>query len=267
MNIALNAVSEQKFVEAMREYDTIGGLLESDPDPVYSVELLKNRGLLYLKTGELDHARDDFLAFLTAAKALEDPVLEMTAMVNIGYLYLELGAFERGLVFADSALAKAEQLEAASMLNEAHSLAAQLEEARGNYPEALGHWEAALEINREAGAELWMLHDEVGIATVTALDGETGKARALFAGLLPRIRKAGLAGYESNVWMGIAHTFEESDPGQREVLLRAGPVADRRDGSGNRKRRARRGSSRRVEQVLLRGGREVFRGDGREDRG
>lgn len=212
MNIALNAVSEQKFVEAMREYDTIINLLENDPDPVYSVELLKNRGLLYLKTGELDHARDDFLAFLAAAKALEDPVLEMTAMVNIGYLYLELGAFDRGLVFADSALVKAEQLEAASILNEAHSLAAQLEEARGNYAEAIGHWEAALKINRKAGAELWILHDEIGIATVTALEGDTEKARGLFTGLLPRIREAGLAGYESNIWMGIAHTFEDSDP-------------------------------------------------------
>jgi CHAT domain-containing protein/Tfp pilus assembly protein PilF len=212
MNLAINAISERRYAEAMKELDTVSGLLESSPDPVYSVELLQNRGNVYLKTGEFDHARDDFLAFLASAKALEDPVLEMTAMLNIGYLYFELGAFDRGLAFADSALSKAGQLESSAVLNEAHSLAAQIEGARGNYPEALGHWKAALEINREAGAEQWMLHDEIGIATVTAQAGETEKARGLFIGLLPRIRETGLTRYESNMWMGIAHTFEGTDP-------------------------------------------------------
>jgi len=212
MNIALNLSSGSRYGEAMRELDNVGILLETSPDPVYSAELLKNRGLIYLKTGELDNARDDFLAFLAAAKELEDPVLEMTAMIDIGYLYLELGALDRGLAFADSALARAAELEAASILNEAHSLAAQIEEARGDYAGALKHWQAALEINREAGAEMWMLHDEIGIATVTALAGDEGKARGLFRGLLPRIRGIGLNEYESNIWMGIAHTFEKSDP-------------------------------------------------------
>ncbi len=212
MNIALNLSSGSRYGEAMRELDTVGKLLETSPDPVYSAELLKNRGLIYLKTGELDSARNDFLSFLEAAKKLEDPVLVMTAMVDIGYLYLELGALDRGLVFADSALAKAAGLEAASILNEAHSLAAQIEEARGDYTAALGHWQAALEINSEAGAEMWMLHDEIGIATITALAGEEEKARGLFRDLLPRMRGIGLNEYESNIWMGIAHTFEQADP-------------------------------------------------------
>ncbi|MCK4549189.1 MAG: CHAT domain-containing protein, partial [Candidatus Krumholzibacteria bacterium] len=198
--------------EAMRELDTVSNLLESNPDPVNSAEFLRTRGRVYYKIGELDHARDDFLALLAAAKELEDPVLEMTAMVNIGYLYFELGAFDRGLAFADSALVKGEELENAYILNLAYSLAAQIEEARGNYPEALGHWKAALEKNRETGAEQWMAIDEMGIATNTALTGETEKARGLFLGLLPRIREAGMNELESNVWMGIAHTFEESDP-------------------------------------------------------
>ena len=59
---------------------------------------------------------------------------------------------------------------------------------------------------------MWMLHDEIGIATITALAGEEEKARGLFRGLLPRIRRIGLNEYESNIWMGIAHTFEKSDP-------------------------------------------------------
>ncbi len=212
MNISLNAVNEERYGEAMRELDTVGTLLESTPDPVYSAELFKVRGRVYYKTGELEHARDDLLAFLAAAKELENPVLETEAMVNIGYLYFGLRAFDRGLVFADSALVKAGQLDSAELLNHAHSLAAQLEEARGNYPEALGHWKSALEFNREAGAEQWMVLDEIGIATVTARSGETEKARGLFIGLLPRVRETGMNELESNIWMGIAHTFEDSDP-------------------------------------------------------
>lgn len=222
MNIALNLASELRYGEAVKELDIVSRLLETDPEPIHSAELLRNRGQIYLDTGELDHARDDFLAFLQAAKELKDPVLEMTAMVRIGYLYLELGAFDRGLAFTDSTLVMAERLDAASILNDAHSLAAQLEQGRGNYSAALEHWEIALERASAAGAETRALHDEIGIATVTALMGESEKARGLFRSLLSRIREAGLGQYESHVFMGIAHTFEESDPDSaREYYERA----------------------------------------------
>lgn len=217
LNIALNLASELRYREAMKELDIVSVLLETTPGPIHSVELLRNRGQIYLDTGELDHARDDFLSFLQAAKELEDPVLEMTAMVHIGYLCLELGAFDRGLVFADSTLVMAERLDDASILNNAHSLAAQLEGRRGNYPAALEHWEIALERSNVDGAETRALHNEIGIATVTALMGESEKARGFFLSLLPRIREAGLGQYETHIFMGIAHTFEESDPDSARI--------------------------------------------------
>jgi len=212
MNLADNLGNELQFTEAMKELDKVDVLLEENPDPVYSAEVLRLRGLIYLRTGELDHARDYFIESLQAAREIENPVLEAIAMINIGTIYYRLGSYDRGLVFADSALVKAEALEDAATINHARSLAGILEEARGNYTAALEHWKTAAELNRASGAEAQVIKAEIGISTITALMGESEKARSLFRSLLPRIRESGLKKYEENVWMGIAHTFEESDP-------------------------------------------------------
>ena len=212
MNIATNLMDETRFSEAMRELDAVRLLLERYPDPVTSAGFARNLGRAYYEMGELEHARDNYLLYLRMAAELESPGMEMEALINIGYLYMTYGAPDRALAFADSALVKAERAGNLTFLRSAHMLSAELRTETGDYDIALSHWEKAREIDGDQQAEGSMIFDEMGIANVYALKGESERARKKYLELLPRIRSSGLSSMEEPLWFGIAHTYEKDNP-------------------------------------------------------
>ncbi len=211
MNLALNLRAESRYREALAELDLVESLLAKNPDPVQAALLHRNRGQIYMETGELDRARDDLLAYLGAARENSMEAQEMEAMVKLGYLYLELQAFDPGLALADSALARAERSGSRPFFREAHVLAAQIEQARGNAAAALAHYERALERDRADGAELDALKDELGVANATALGGRGPEARRIYFGLEPRIRAAGADDLLFTLNLGVGHSFEREN--------------------------------------------------------
>jgi CHAT domain-containing protein len=212
MNIALNLRGAFRYREALAELDRVETLLAANPDPVQAVLLSRNRGQIYIETGDLDRARDDLLAYLTKARENGMEAQEIEAMVKLGYLYLELQAFDRGLALADSARARAERAGNRPYVREAHHLAAQLEQRRGDAAAALSHYERALEYDLADGAERDALLDELGIANAMALERRGAEARRMFFGLEPRIRAAGLEDLLLTLNLGVGHSFERDDP-------------------------------------------------------
>jgi CHAT domain-containing protein/tetratricopeptide (TPR) repeat protein len=212
MNIALTLKSAFRYREALAELDRVEALLAENPDAVQGVLLHRNRGQIYVETGDLERAREDLLAYLAKARESGMEAQEIEAMVKLGYLYLELQAFDRGLVLADSARGRAERAGNRPFSREADLLAAQLEQSRGNAAAALAHYERALERDRADGAERDALQDELGVANATALEGRGVDARRIFFGLEPRIRVSGLEDLLLTLSLGVGHSFEREDP-------------------------------------------------------
>ena len=212
MNIALNLKGAFRYREALAELDRVEALLVENPDKVQGVLLHRNRGQIYVETGDLDRAREDLLAYLAKARESGMEAQESEAMVKLGYLYLELQAFDQGLVLADSARARAERAGNRPFIREAELLAAQLEQSRGDAAAALAHYERALDRDRADGAERDALQDELGVANATALAGRGAEARRIFFGLDPRIRAAGLEDLLLTLSLGVGHSFEREDP-------------------------------------------------------
>ncbi|MDD3642299.1 MAG: CHAT domain-containing protein [Candidatus Krumholzibacteria bacterium] len=211
-NIALNLDRAARYTEALEQLDLVAALLERHPDPLRTMELHRNRGLVYLNMGELERAREDLLAYLDESRGQSDPGHESEALIKLGYLFLELGAFGNGLAFADSALSLAERQQDPVAYREAHVLAAQLGQPAGRLEESLSRWRDALAQDEYDEAELRILEDRMGIANVLAMQGKAGEARGMIADMRDRIRSSGSEELTQAMWFAIAHTFEGSDP-------------------------------------------------------
>ena len=211
-NIALNLDRAARYTDALDQLELVRALLETHPDPLRAMELHRNRGLVYLHMGELDRAREDLVAYLRESREQADPGHESEALIKLGYLFLELGAFDNGLAFADSARALAERQQDPVAYREAHVLAAQLEQQAGRFEESLGHWREALDQDEYDGAEVRILEDRMGIANVLAVQGRDTEARGEILEVRGRILSTGNEDLANSMWFGIAHTFEKSDP-------------------------------------------------------
>jgi CHAT domain-containing protein/tetratricopeptide (TPR) repeat protein len=212
MNIALNLTGQSRHREALAELDRVESLLRVNPDPVQSVLLHRNRGQTYLETGDLDRARDDLLDYLAEARSAGMETYETEAMEKLGYLYLELQVFDRGLALADSARARAEEAGDRFLAREADILSAQFEQRRNDPAAALVCYKRALERDRADGAVRSTLEDELGVANAKAFEGRGADARRMFFDLEPRIRSAGVDDLLLPLNLGIGHSFERENP-------------------------------------------------------
>lgn len=211
-NFADNLRRTSRFREALAELDTVGTLLSRHPDAEETMLLHRDRGATRMNMGDVDGARDDVLAYLADAEALGNPARKAEALINVGYLYRELGAYDRALATAEKALAAAESIGDARNQRLAHALAGAVEQASGRYAESLSQWEAALELDTVAGAEQAVQMDRVSIAGAKASMGREREARDAFRALLPDARASGWRVVEWSVYFGIGHTFEDENP-------------------------------------------------------
>jgi CHAT domain-containing protein/Tfp pilus assembly protein PilF len=212
INIASNLRSAFRYREALEEFALVEKLLAEVPDPQMSLLFHQHRGIVHLDVGDVDKAREDFLASLRLAREQGAAGAEVSALINLGYLCKDLGACEQGLAFADSALTKADAHGDAALGREAHELAAELNRAVGRPARSLEDWQRALEYDSQVQAGLRILKDELGIANATALMGRMDEARKLYRGLIPRVREAGSENLGLTIQLGIGHTFERSNP-------------------------------------------------------
>jgi CHAT domain-containing protein/Tfp pilus assembly protein PilF len=212
MNLAGNYRMQQRFKEALSQLDATKPLLDRQPEPIKTALFYQERGLSYLGMGELDNARDDLLAYLEQAKQLDDPFYQIDAMINLGYLYQEIGAFEQSRAVAEQARPLAEDTGNGRLMRGAYVLAATAEQSLGNFEEALVQRRFALDIDKQEEAVPSIVEDEMSIASLYAALGENEKARSTFYGTLETIHELGRKDLEWVLHLGVAHSFEKENP-------------------------------------------------------
>lgn len=212
LNLADNLREMDRFKESLLELETVTGLVERVNDPLVPVLLHRNRGLTYLGMGELDRARDDFIVLLEQSEQLEDPFYSIEALINLGFLYRDLGAYEQGLSSAERAWLLAEEAGNFHLLRDAVGLAAILQHLLGRHGESLRNWEWVLKRDRIDGFEANVIDDRLSMFNVLADSGRTEEARKGFREIWSQVRDSGRADLLWIYHLGVAHTYESENP-------------------------------------------------------
>ncbi|HEX5132392.1 MAG TPA: CHAT domain-containing tetratricopeptide repeat protein, partial [Candidatus Krumholzibacteria bacterium] len=210
-NLAESYRTQGRYSEAMGQVEAAMVLLEANPNPEESARAFTTRGLTYMNMGELDDARADLVKCAELAPSLENPEHAILAQLNIGALYRELGAFERGLTAADQARTLSEQAGNARTYRDAMALRGDLEFRLGRYDDALVSWGEALAQDEYDHADRYVLFDHVGIANVYAGMGKTAEARSRLRPLLRETHTAGRRDLEWATLLAMGHSFEAED--------------------------------------------------------
>ena len=211
-NLALNYAEAYRYREALGELDAVGALLGQSPDPEQSAIYFRNRGLTHLRIGELDFARADFDTLYRLSEENGMPLLQLEALLNLGYLLKEMEKPEEGLTYAEEARALAEGTNNPKMLRESLVLTAELERTLGDYDGAIGTWNAVLEQDTPQSVDADIAMDRMGIANNEALAGRAEEARRIYREIAPAVESTGDGDLILSLEFGIGHTFEKTDP-------------------------------------------------------
>ncbi|UCH84375.1 MAG: tetratricopeptide repeat protein, partial [Candidatus Latescibacterota bacterium] len=212
MNLADNYKLQGRYKEALSQFDAAKPLLERQPEPAKTAFFYGARGSVYLEMGEFDHARDDLLQYVELAEQLEDQSHHIEALVALGYLYLELDAYEQARAVAEKLRPLAEGTGNGRLMRSAYVLSSTAEQRLGNFEEALVQRRLALDIDRQQESVLGIVEDEMSIASLYAVLGENERARELCYANLGTVREWGRKELELVVHFGIAHSFEKENP-------------------------------------------------------
>lgn len=208
-SLAENYRVQGRYEDALAELETSLHLLEANPDPGQEMYIYSTRGLAYMSMGEPDAARDDLVHAVELSKQVDNPTFAVGVRINIGYLYQELGAYERGLKAADEARALAEAAGDGRGYRDSFVLRADLEQRMGRYEAALASYQEALSQDEADHATSPALVDEVGIAGSLSAMGKTADARTRLRGLMQRARA--VPQEESAVLFAMGHSFEKEN--------------------------------------------------------
>jgi CHAT domain-containing protein/Tfp pilus assembly protein PilF len=209
-NLALNLGTEYRYSEALSQLDVVESLLGQNREPLQAILFYRNRGITYLAIGDTDRARENLVAYLKEAEKQQAVTYRLEAMLHLGQLFLELGAFDRGLTYAEKVKAQAEAAGNLQVLRSAVVLAAELERLQGRYDKALDHWELALEKDRLVGAEARILQDQLGMANIHNLAGRPDEARRIYFEIRPGIEESGRSELVLVLNLGIGHSYEQT---------------------------------------------------------
>ena len=146
---AANVLSyERDFRGARDAYERGYNLLRGRGDPDGAATLLGDFASACAKQGDYLCARVRFLEAIEALEASKQWRLAGLTRSNLAHLHLQLGEFERGLTYADSAIAILEQHGEANVRAEALMLLGDIRLELGQLDRALTHHAAAVEIMR-----------------------------------------------------------------------------------------------------------------------
>lgn len=208
-NLAASYQRMGRHAEALVQLARVDSLMQVVNDPELPALLCSIRGQVNVEIGALDDAREDFLAGIQAAENLPDPQYLMDALINLAYLYEELGAVDRGLETAERARALAERHGNTRKARNAIIIAANLLLADGDAGKALDYWKQALALDESDDASAMALEDRISIASLTAALDRPDEARALFYELAPEVKTPRVA---VSYHLGLAHSFERENP-------------------------------------------------------
>jgi CHAT domain-containing protein/Tfp pilus assembly protein PilF len=211
-NLSDNLRRWQRFGEAIDHLDAVESILRVHPNAAEQAMLHRDRGVTRMNMGELDAAREDLLAFLELAEKHDNATHRLEATINVGYLYQELGAYDRAIAMGEKARELAKTVGNTRNERMALALAGAAQFASGDYAASLASWERALALDEAAGSAQSVMADRVSIATSKAALGRVEEARNEFYALLPGARAMGFNQVEWSVHFGIGHTFEEENP-------------------------------------------------------
>jgi CHAT domain-containing protein len=162
--------------------------------------------------GEMEDARVDLLKSAEIAQGLDDKTAAILAQNSIGYLYRELGAYDRALKAADQARALSEQAANGRGYRDAMELRGEVQLRTGRYDDALASYQEALAQDQADSAGVSALADEIAIAGVRVAKGDNQAARAALHALAPRARASSSNNTEVALLTTIAHSFEKENP-------------------------------------------------------
>ena len=216
-NLADNFRTTGRYQDALDELanaeNVISQMPQDDATVVQErVELLRVRGITYMAMGELEKSREDFLACIQVAKEFENPGHHMDALINIGHLYYELGAFERGLKSGVNARALAEGAGDARRYRAALILAGDCNFRLQQYDAAVEMYNLALEQDEYDQLIPYVLQDKAGIASIYAASGKTAEAREILYQALPEALAAGRDEVALAMRFALGHSYESENP-------------------------------------------------------
>jgi CHAT domain-containing protein/Tfp pilus assembly protein PilF len=201
-----------RYAEALAELDTTAASLERHPDTRTEARFYRERGVTYMDAGRLDRAREDVLKSVELADSLGDPTFQTQCLVNVGYLYEKLGAFDRGLEVAQRAKAMAEENGLARMYRESVALIAELYRFKGDLAKALENWQEVLAQDEYDQSTWSVLVDRITIAGIHAALGNVQRARVELYDVTPQVRAAKSDMVETGMLLTLGHTFEKENP-------------------------------------------------------
>ncbi len=210
VNLAENYAQAGRFTEGMDEFDQAYAKLEG-VDAEQKARFYQKRGNAYTGMGELDAARDDLLKFADFAKDLENPVYAMEAQNSIGYLYRQMGAYDRALAAAEKERTLAEAAGNGRAYRDALVLRGEVESLMGSLDASLATWQEALAQDQQDQVSTAILEDQFNIALVHAKMGKVDDARAEFRSLQSRARTEGQPHWVWACLVNIGHTFEKEN--------------------------------------------------------
>ncbi|MCK4774965.1 MAG: CHAT domain-containing protein, partial [Candidatus Krumholzibacteria bacterium] len=194
------------------ELDTTAALLERHPDTVAQAKLHSVRGLTYKNTEFFDQDRDDLLRCAELAAEIGDPDFTCESLINVGFLYVALGAYDNGLEVGRRAKTMAEENGLARRYRDAVVLLGELNTQKAEYASALEYFQEALEQDEYDGMARKALEDKFSIAVVHAGMGETNEARRLLYEIAPEAGSVGGDNMIISLHLSIGHTFEKENP-------------------------------------------------------
>jgi CHAT domain-containing protein/tetratricopeptide (TPR) repeat protein len=209
VNLADSYQRTGRYARALAALDRVDSLVAVVHDPELPALLHSTRGQINVDIGALDDARGDFLAGVEAAEGLSDPRHLMDALINLAFLYGELGATQRGLETAERARALAEKHGNTRKYRNAVVIAANLLYRAGDAEQALERWEKALALDRFEKMAAQVLEDRISIASILAALDRPAESQQLFYQLAPEVTTPRL---EVSFHLGLAHSFERLDP-------------------------------------------------------
>ncbi len=211
-NIALNLRAEYRYTEALAHLQIVKSLLETHWDPEELIVYHRNIGLTYMDVGDLDAAREALLAFYKEAQKRQSTLLQQEALLQIGYLYFESQAYDRGLQTAGDLKELAEAAGSTGMIREAVKLAAEIERLQGRHDKALEYWRVALEKDEMRGVPIAILEDRLGMANNHVAAGRVEEGREIYYAIRPGIEQSGQPDLVLNLNLGLAHSYQKTHP-------------------------------------------------------
>lgn len=211
-NLALNFAEAYRYGESLRELEAVGTLLEEHPDVEQSTIYWRNKGITDLRIGEMESAQADFDTLYRVTETNQMPVLQLEALLNLGYLMKEMEKPEDGLGYAQQAEALAEELNNPKMLREALTLTAELERTLGNYEGAADTWRVLLAQDQAQNVTADVARDWMGIANNSALAGLEEEARQIYRKIGSDVEATDDGDLILSLAFGIGHSFEKTDP-------------------------------------------------------